>query len=291
MRKLQITPQVTNKEGKAIDTYLREISKEPLLTKEDEILLGTAIRKEGDVQALNRLIRSNLRFVVSVAKQYQNSNVRLEDLINEGNLGLIKAAHKFDPSKGFRFLSYAVWWIRQSILHALAEKSRTIKLPLSKVNNINRILSTSLMLEQQLEREPTYDEISNLLSVSYDEISESLEQFRRQVSFDAPIGPHKADENSLTYLETIANENSADPTANMMKDSLKIEITKALKYLRETEAKVLKLFYGLDGYNAMKLEEIGETMNLSRQRIRQIKEQALRKIRYSSRSVVLRTYL
>jgi RNA polymerase primary sigma factor len=288
MRQLKITQQITNKDSKALDTYLREISKESLLSSEEELDLANAI-KEGSAHALNRLIRCNLRFVVSVAKQYQNRNMKLEDLINEGNMGLIKAARKFDPSKGFKFISYAVWWIRQSILHALAEKSRTIKLPLNKVNNINRIISASLMLEQKLEREPTYEEISELLSITSDEVSESLEQFMRQVSVDAPIDSAGSEEDSL--LDVIANENSPDPTKDMMKEALRIEITKALKHLRNTEAKVLKLFYGLDGNAAMKLEEIGETMDLTRERIRQIKERALRKIRYSSRSMVLRTYL
>ena len=289
MRQLKITQQITNKDSKALDTYLREISKEALLTSEQELELANAIR-EGNAGALNKLIRCNLRFVVSVAKQYQNRNLKLEDLINEGNMGLIKAARKFDPSKGFKFISYAVWWIRQSILHALAEKSRTIKLPLNKVNNINRIISASLMLEQKLEREPTYDEISEFLAITADEVSESLEQFMRQVSVDAPIDSSgSGEEDSL--LDVIANENSPDPTNGMMKEALQIEITKALKHLRNTEAKVLKLFYGLDGSSAMKLEEIGETMDLTRERIRQIKERALRKIRYSSRSMVLRTYL
>ncbi len=288
MRQLKITQQITNKDSKALDTYLREISKEPLLTSEQELELANAV-KEGNANALNKLIRSNLRFVVSVAKQYQNRNLKLEDLINEGNMGLIKAARKFDPSKGFKFISYAVWWIRQSILHALAEKSRTIKLPLNKVNNINRIISASLMLEQKLERDPTYDEISEFLAITSDEVSESLEQFMRQVSVDAPIDSNGGEEDSL--LDVIANENSPDPTNHMMKEALQIEITKALKHLRNTEAKVLKLFYGLDGNSAMKLEEIGETMDLTRERIRQIKERALRKIRYSSRSMVLRTYL
>jgi RNA polymerase primary sigma factor len=203
MRQLKITQQITNKDSKALDTYLREISKEILLTPEQELELATAI-KQGDAYALNRLIRCNLRFVVSVAKQYQNRNMKLEDLINEGNMGLIKAARKFDPSKGFKFISYAVWWIRQCILHALAEKSRTIKLPLNKVNNINKIISASLMLEQKLERDPTYDEISEVLAITSDEVSESLEQFMRQVSVDAPLDSG-SEEDSL--LDVIANEN------------------------------------------------------------------------------------
>ena len=283
---MRITKQFTNRESQSLDKYLQEIGKVDLLTPEQEIELAIKIKK-GDQAALELLTKANLRFVVSVAKQYQNQGLSLGDLINEGNLGLIKAAKRFDETRGFKFISYAVWWIRQSILQALAEQSRIVRLPLNRVGALNKIGKAYSNLEQEFEREPSASEIANELEMDISEISDTLKISGRHVSVDAPFA--QGDNNSL--LDVIENQHQPEPDKLLMNESLKSEIDRALSTLSEREAEVIKLYFGLKKEHSLTLEEIGERFNLTRERVRQIKEKAIRRLRHASRSKNLRSYL
>lgn len=283
---MKITKQFTNREAQSLDKYLQEIGKVSLLTAEDEIELAIKI-KQGDPEALEKLTRSNLRFVVSVAKQYQNQGLSLGDLINEGNLGLIKAARRFDETRGFKFISYAVWWIRQSILQALAEQSRIVRLPLNRVGVLNRIGKAYRNLEQEFEREPSAEEIANELEMDVQDISETLQVSGKHLSFDAPF---TQDEESR-LLDVLESEELPAPDTTLMSESLHAEIEKALSKLSEHEAEVIKLYFGLSNEQPMTLEEIGDRFNLTRERIRQIKEKAIRRLRNATRSKDLKKYL
>ncbi|MFZ9848409.1 MAG: sigma-70 family RNA polymerase sigma factor [Flavobacteriales bacterium] len=288
MRQLKITKQVTNRETVSLDKYLHEISKEGLITADQEVELAKRI-KQGDAKALEKLTRANLRFVVSVSKQYQNQGLTLSDLINEGNLGLIKAAQRFDETRGFKFISYAVWWIRQSILQALAEQSRIVRLPLNKIGSINKINKTFSLLEQEFEREPSADEIAEALDLPVDEVNESLKSNSRHVSMDAPLGD-ESDAGNMYDLMT--SDDSPRPDFNLLDESLKEEIKRTLDTLTPREADVIALYFGLGSENAsLTLEEIGEKFDLTRERVRQIKEKALRRLKHSSRSALLSKYL
>jgi RNA polymerase primary sigma factor len=286
MRQLKISKQITNRESQSLDKYLQEIGKVDLLTPDEEVKLAQQIR-EGDQQALERLTKANLRFVVSVAKQYQNQGLSLGDLINEGNLGLIKAAQRFDETRGFKFISYAVWWIRQSILQALAEQSRIVRLPLNRVGSLNKISKTFSELEQKFEREPSPEELAEVLEVSTNEVVDTLKISGRHVSMDAPFV--QGEENSL--LDVLENDSEDKPDAGLINDSLRREVQRALSTLTQREADVITLYFGLNGEHAMTLEEIGEKFNLTRERVRQIKEKAIRRLRHTSRSKALKTYL
>jgi RNA polymerase primary sigma factor len=283
---LKITKQYTNRESQSLDKYLQEIGKVDLLTAEEEVDLAVEIRKD-DPAALERLVKANLRFVVSVAKQYQNQGLSLGDLINEGNLGLIKAAKRFDETRGFKFISYAVWWIRQSILQALAEQSRIVRLPLNRVGALNKIGKAFNNLEQEYEREPSESELAQELSMDIAEVSDTLKISGRHISMDAPF--QQGDENSL--LDVIENDQQPSPDFSLMSDSLKNEIERALSTLTERENEVIKLYFGLNKEHSLTLEEIGEKFNLTRERVRQIKEKAIRRLRHASRSKHLRAYL
>jgi RNA polymerase primary sigma factor len=286
MRQLKITVQPTNRQGASLDKYLQEIGKVELITAEQEVELTQRIR-EGDISALEKLTKANLRFVVSVAKQYQNQGLSLPDLINEGNLGLIKAAKRFDETRGFKFISYAVWWIRQSVLQALAEQSRIVRLPLNKIGSINKINKMYTFLEQKNERPPTVDEISTNLDMTSKDVKESLKNSGRHVSMDAPL--IKGEKSNL--YDVLDVNQSPRPDANLIHESLKIEISRALKTLRQREADVIQLYYGLGNANAMTLEEIGEAFNLTRERVRQIKEKSIRRLKKTARNRILKTYL
>jgi len=286
MRQLKIIKQVTNREALSVDKYLHEISKEDLLTAEQEVELARRIRK-GDEAALEKLIRSNLRFVVSVAKQYQNQGLSLPDLINEGNLGLIKAARRFDETRGFKFISYAVWWIRQSILQALAEQARIVRLPLNKIGSINKINRALAELEQRHEREPSIQEISKNLELAPEEIKEALKNSSKPLSMDAPL--NEEDEDSM-YDIMESNENPP-PDENLINESLNREIERALSSLTEREAKIIRLYYGLGNKHPFTLEEIGEKINLTRERVRQIKEKAIKRLKHTTRNKILKSYL
>lgn len=283
---MKITKQFTNRESQSLDKYLQEIGKVDLLTPEDEIDLAIRIRK-GDSKALEKLVKANLRFVVSVAKQYQNQGLSLGDLINEGNLGLIKAAKRFDETRGFKFISYAVWWIRQSILQALAEQSRIVRLPLNRVGALNKIGKAYSNLEQEFEREPSAHELAQELSMDISEVSDTLKISGRHVSMDAPFS--QGEENRL--LDVLTNEEIPSPDFTLMSESLKREIERALSTLSEREAEVINLYFGLTNEHSLTLEEIGEKFNLTRERVRQIKEKAIRRLRHASRSKNLRAYL
>ncbi len=283
---MKITKQFTNRESQSLDKYLQEIGKVDLLNPEDEIDLAIRIKK-GDQFALEKLVKSNLRFVVSVAKQYQNQGLSLGDLINEGNLGLIKAAKRFDETRGFKFISYAVWWIRQSILQALAEQSRIVRLPLNRVGTLNKIGKAYSNLEQEYEREPSATELANELDMDLDEISDTLKIAGRSVSMDAPFA--QGESNSL--LDMLSSEEDPSPDKSLMSDSLQREIERALSTLTEREAEVIRLYFGLDDDHSFTLEEIGEKFHLTRERVRQIKEKAIRRLRHTSRSRFLRSYL
>ena len=283
---MKIIKQFTNRESLSLDKYLQEIGKVDLLTPDDEIQLAIKIKK-GDHKALERLTKANLRFVVSVAKQYQNQGLSLGDLINEGNLGLIKAAKRFDETRGFKFISYAVWWIRQSILQALAEQSRIVRLPLNRVGALNRIGKAYSNLEQEFEREPSANEIATELKMDVSEISDTLKISGRHVSMDAPFA--QGEDNSL--LDVIENDEQPSPDNTLISESLKAEIESALQTLSEREAEVIKLYYGLNKDNALTLEEIGGKFNLTRERVRQIKEKAIRRLRHAAKSKNLKTYL
>ena len=283
---MKITRQFTNREAQSLDKYLQEIGKVNLLTPEQEVELAIKI-KQGDPQALEKLTKANLRFVVSVAKQYQNQGLSLGDLINEGNLGLIKAARRFDETRGFKFISYAVWWIRQSILQALAEQSRIVRLPLNRVGVLNRIGRAYRNLEQEYEREPSAEELATELEMDADDVSENLQISGRHVSVDAPFSGDE--ENRL--LDVLENEDLPAPDATLIDESLKEEVERALSKLSEREAAVVRLYFGLDDDQPMTLEEIGDKFNLTRERVRQIKEKALRRLRNTTRSKDLKKYL
>jgi len=283
---VKIVKQFTNRESQSLDKYLQEIGKVGLLIPDQEIELAIRIKK-GDHLALEILTKANLRFVVSVAKQYQNQGLSLGDLINEGNLGLIKAAKRFDETRGFKFISYAVWWIRQSILQALAEQSRIVRLPLNRVGALNKIGRAYSNLEQEFEREPNATELAQELDMDVTEISETLKISGRHVSMDAPFA--QGEDNSL--LDVIENDEQPSPDFILMNESLKTEIERVLSTLNEREAEVIKLYFGLNKEHSLTLEEIGEKFNLTRERVRQIKEKAIRRLRHASRSKNLRTYL
>jgi len=283
---VRIVKQFTNRESQSLERYLQDISKVELLTTDEEIELAIRIKK-GDQQAMEILTKANLRFVVSVAKQYQNQGLSLGDLINEGNVGLIKAAKRFDETRGFKFISYAVWWIRQSILQALAEQSRIVRLPLNRIGALNRIGRAYTSLKQEFEREPSSEELAIELEMDVDEISDTIKLSGRQVSMDAPFTP--GEENSL--LNILENFQQPSPDNHLITESLKVEVRNALESLPEREAEVLRLYFGLDVDYAMTLEEIGERFNLTRERVRQIKEKAIRRLRHASKSKNLKSYL
>lgn len=286
MRQLKIIKQVTNRESKSLDKYLQDISKIELITAQEEVVLAQRI-KQGDQEALEKLTNANLRFVVSVAKQYQNQGLKLPDLINEGNLGLVKAAQRFDETRGFKFISYAVWWIRQSILQALAEQSRVVRLPLNKIGSINKINKTFSYLEQAHERPPSAEEIAKELDMTVTEVKQSLKHSGRHVSMDAPL---KEGETSSLY-DVMNTDESPKPDKGLMHESLNLEINRALDTLSPREADVVRLYYGIGEQPSMTLEEIGSTFDLTRERVRQIREKAIRKLRHSSKSKILKTYL
>ncbi len=286
MRQLKITKQVTNRETASLDKYLQEIGKVELITADEEVELAKRI-KQGDKIALEKLTKANLRFVVSVSKQYQNQGLSLPDLINEGNMGLIKAAQRFDETRGFKFISYAVWWIRQSILQALAEQSRIVRLPLNKIGSINKINKAYAHLEQELEREPKAQEIAKYLEISVNEVKESMRNNGRHVSMDAPL---LSDEETNMY-DVLKNDEGVTPETELLYDSLRKEIDRAVSTLTPREADVVRLYFGLGGSHPMTLEEIGEKFDLTRERVRQIKEKAIRRLKHASRSKILKTYL
>jgi RNA polymerase primary sigma factor len=288
MRQLKIIKQVTNRETASLDKYLSEIGKVELITADEEVELAKKI-KLGDQQALEKLTKANLRFVVSVSKQYQNQGLTLPDLINEGNLGLIKAAQRFDETRGFKFISYAVWWIRQSILQALAEQSRIVRLPLNKIGTINKINKTFSKLEQEFEREPTPSEISDLLEMTEQDVKDSMRTNGRHISMDAPLS--SSDDSAGTMYDLMASSDTPSPEHGLMNDSLRREIERALSTLTSREAEIVKSFFGLDGKSPLTLEEIGEQFDLTRERVRQIKEKGIRRLKHTSRSKILKTYL
>jgi RNA polymerase primary sigma factor len=285
MRQLKISKQITNRESQSLDKYLQEIGKVDLLTPDEEVELAKRI-KEGDQIALEKLTKANLRFVVSVAKQYQNQGLSLGDLINEGNLGLIKAAQRFDETRGFKFISYAVWWIRQSILQALAEQSRIVRLPLNRVGSLNKISKTFSELEQKFEREPSPEELAEVLDVTTAEVVDTMKISGRHVSMDAPFV--QGEENTL--LDVLEN---AEPNTDsiLINESLSEEIKRSLSTLTEREREIIVLFFGLGTNHPLSLEEIGEKFNLTRERVRQIKDKALQRLRHTSRSKILKSYL
>lgn len=285
MRQLKITKSITNRESASLDKYLQEIGREDLITVEEEVELAQAI-KRGDRQALEKLTRANLRFVVSVAKQYQNQGLSLPDLINEGNLGLIKAAEKFDETRGFKFISYAVWWIRQSILQALAEQSRIVRLPLNQVGSLNKISKAFQKFEQENERRPSAEELALELDLSVEKVTDSLKVSGRHISMDAPFV--EGEDNSL--LDVLVNDDAPIADRTLINESLQKEIDRALSTLTERESDIIKMFFGI-GCQEMTLEEIGDKFQLTRERVRQIKEKAIRRLRQDSRSKLLKTYL
>ncbi len=285
MRQLKITKSITNRESTSVDKYLQEISKEALISVDEEVQLARRIKK-GDKVALEKLTRANLRFVVSVAKQYQNQGLTLPDLINEGNLGLIKAAEKFDETKGFKFISYAVWWIRQSILQAIAEQSRIVRLPLNQVGALNRVNKAFIKFEQEFERAPSPEELANTLELPVDKVSDTLRISGRHKSVDAPFS--EGEDNSL--LDVLVNQETPNADKGLLNESLKREIERALSTLTDRERDVVRYFFGINGQE-MTLEEIAEHFALTRERVRQIKEKAIRRLRHTSRSKLLKAYL
>ena len=285
MRQLKITKSITNRESASLDKYLQEIGREELVSPEEEVELAQRIRK-GDKRALERLTKANLRFVVSVAKQYQNQGLSLPDLINEGNVGLIKAAEKFDETRGFKFISYAVWWIRQSILQAIAEQSRLVRLPLNQVGSVNKITRELNKFEQEHERKPSVDEIAERVDLPEDKIADAMKANSRHVSMDAPI----ADGEDSSMIDFLAGD-SSNTDRELAIESLKAEVSRILKLLTDKEQKVLRAFFGIDGSPEMTLDEIGEKYNLTRERVRQIKEKALRRLRHNTKNKLLKSYL
>ncbi len=288
MRQLKITKQVTNRETASLDKYLQEIGRVDLITADEEVELARRIR-EGDRLALERLTKANLRFVVSVSKQYQNQGLSLPDLINEGNLGLIKAAERFDETRGFKFISYAVWWIRQSILQALAEQARIVRLPLNKIGTINKINRAFSELEQQFERPPSAEELAEYLECTTEEVKQSLSNSGRHVSMDAPLV--EGDESSSSMYDVLLNDSLPGPDKELVVESLRKDIERSLSTLTQREGDVVRLYYGLNGKHPMTLEEIGERFDLTRERVRQIKEKAIRRLKHTSRSRMLKSYL
>ena len=286
MRQLKITKQVTNRESKSLDKYLQDISKIPLITAEEEVELAQRIKK-GDQNALDTLTKANLRFVVSVAKQYQNQGLKLPDLINEGNAGLVKAAKRFDETRGFKFISYAVWWIRQTILSALAQQSRIVRLPLNKIGSISKINKAYSYLEQAHERPPSAQEIAKNLDLTIADVKQSMRISGRHVSMDAPF---KEGETSNLY-DVVNSEESPRPDAELIKDSLTVEVNRALDTLSEKEAEVIRHYFGISVKSPKSLQEIGDAFGLTRERVRQIREKGIRKLRHTSKSKVLKTYL
>lgn len=286
MRQLKISKQITNRETQSLDKYLQEIGKVDLITAEVEVELAKRIRA-GDQVALEKLTKANLRFVVSVAKQYQNNGLTLGDLINEGNVGLIKAAGRFDETRGFKFISYAVWWIRQSIMQALAEQSRIVRLPLNRVGSLAKVSKTFAALEQKFQREPSTEEIAEVIGVTPDEVTDNLRIAGRHVSMDAPFS--QGEDGSL--LDVLSDANESNPESNMMAESLVNEVQRSLSTLTTREAEVLSLFFGLNHKESLTLEEIGDKFNLTRERVRQIKEKATKRLRHTSRSRTLKSYL
>lgn len=286
MRQLKITKQVTNRDTPSLDKYLQEIGKVDLISPEEEVILARRI-KSGDTDALRKLVKANLRFVVSVAKQYQNQGMSLPDLINEGNLGLMKAAQRFDETRGFKFISYAVWWIRQAILQSLAEQARIVRLPVNKIGSINRINRAFARLEQEYEREPSSQEIAETLEMIPEEVKEVLKTNGRTVSMDAPIS---AEEDNNMY-DILQSTDTPSPDRNLINESLAFEIERALSTLSSRESKVLKLYFGLGMKHPYTLEEIGEKLNLTRERVRQIKEKAIKRIQFTTRCRILKSYL
>lgn len=286
MRQLKITPSITNRDSASLEKYLQEIGKESMIAPSEEPILAQRIRT-GDAAALDKLVRANLRFVVSVAKQYQNQGLSLLDLINEGNLGLIKAAKKFDETKGFKFISYAVWWIRQSILQALAEQARIVRLPLNKLGALNKIKKAFVQLEQKYEREPSAEELSQILEMSEDQVSDTLGVSGRAVSVDAPFDS-KDDQSNL--LDVLSNPNSPSADTEMIAESMQQDIIRSLNTLPPKESDVLKLFYGIGHQRAHTLEEISMKLDMTRERVRQIKDNGIKRLRHNSRSKLLRTY-
>jgi RNA polymerase primary sigma factor len=285
---LKITKQFTNRESQSLDRYLQEIGKVDLITADEEIRLAKKIR-EGDQQALEKLTKANLRFVVSVAKQFQNKGLPLSDLINEGNIGLIKAAKKFDETRGFKFISYAVWWIKQSIMQAIADQSRMVRLPLNRVGALTKISKVASALEQEYERAPSTEEIAKELEMDVNDVAYALKVSGRHVSVDAPFSQSDNDKSSL--LDVISNNEQPDPDYELMTNSLKNDIESSLSTLTEREAEVIRLYFGINSEYSATLEEIGEMLNLTRERVRQIKEKALGRLRHSSRSKNLKVYL
>ena len=285
MRQLKISKSITNRESASLDKYLQEIGHEELLTTDQEVELAQRIRK-GDKRALERLTKANLRFVVSVAKQYQNQGLSLPDLINEGNVGLIKAAEKFDETRGFKFISYAVWWIRQSILQAIAEQSRLVRLPLNQVGSVNKITRELNKFEQEHERKPSVDEIAERVDLPEDKIADAMKANSRHVSMDAPI----ADGEDSSMSDFLSGD-SSNTDRELAIESLKAEVSRILKLLTDKEQKVLRAFFGIDGSPEMTLDEIGEKYNLTRARVRQIKEKALRRLRHNTKNKLLKSYL
>jgi RNA polymerase primary sigma factor len=286
MRQLKITKQVTNRDTLSLDRYLHEIGKVELLSAEHEVELAKRIKK-GDRKALEELVKANLRFVVSVSKQYQNQGLSLPDLINEGNLGLIKAAERFDETRGFKFISYAVWWIRQSILQALAEQARIVRLPLNKIGSINKINKAFNQLEQEFQREPTVDEVASLLESKPDLIEDAMNFSNIHVSMDAPL----RDEEANNLYDVMLNDDSPNPEEALIDDSLRKEIERSLSTLGEREAEILRFYFGLNGYPPHTLEEIGDEFGLTRERVRQIKEKAIKKLKNQYRNRLLKSYL
>lgn len=286
MRQLKISKSITNRESASLDKYLQEIGHEELLTTDEEVELAQRIRK-GDKRALERLTKANLRFVVSVAKQYQNQGLSLPDLINEGNVGLIKAAEKFDETRGFKFISYAVWWIRQSILQAIAEQSRLVRLPLNQVGSVNKIARELNRFEQEHERKPSVDEIAERVDLPEDKIADAMKANSRHVSMDAPI----ADGEDSSMIDFLAGGDSSNTDRELAIESLKAEVSRILKLLSDKEQKVVRAFFGIDGSPEMTLDEIGEKYNLTRERVRQIKEKALHRLRFNTKNKLLKSYL
>lgn len=286
MRQLKITKSITNRDSQSLDKYLTEISREDMINAEQEVELAKKIKK-GDQRALEKMVRANLRFVVSVSKQYQNQGLTLPDLINEGNLGLIKAAQRFDETRGFKFISYAVWWIRQSILQAIAEQSRIVRLPLNQVGSLNKINKAFAQLEQQYERPPVADELASALEIPEEKVKDTMSVSGRHVSVDAPL---KEDED-FSLLDLISNNESPSADGDLMRESLQKEIERSLETLTERERDVIRLFFGIGMNHGLTLEEIGDKFDLTRERVRQIKEKAIRRLRQNSRSRLLKMYL
>lgn len=286
MRQLKISKSITNRESASLEKYLSDIGKEPMIPAEEEVRLARLIR-DGDEEAFDKLTRANLRFVVSVAKQYQNQGLSLPDLINEGNLGLIKSAKRFDETRGFKFISYAVWWIRQSILQAIAEQSRIVRLPLNQIGSLSRISKAFSKLEQEYEREPSYEEIAKLTDLPLDKITDALRISGRHVSMDAPFV--QGEDNTL--LDVIENNESPRADVQLINDSLRKEIERSLSVLSERECEVVKLFFGIGIGHGLTLEEIGDKYGITRERVRQIKEKALRRLRHKSKNNILKSYL